>query len=136
MTHRYTILRGGIVLQGADATTPTATAIAWAAGVVLAIGGDADVSAISRGDSRFVELGGASVIPLESAGVARWPTTAVLDVGGPADLAILADDPRAPAGAPRTARPGLPTPIAIVRAGRVVAGRLPGTGATRDPSGP
>lgn len=101
MTHEYTILVGGLLLGASDARSP-ATAIAWAADTVLAVGGDAAVLAISRGDSKVVDLRGALIRPVD----------APLEVGSPADFEVLAGDP--------------PTPIALVRAGRVIAGELPG----------
>ncbi len=98
MTHEYTLLVGGrVVRSGGD---PEATAIAWAADTILAIGGDEEVRAISRGDSHIVDLAGATVMPAESG--------RALEAGGPADLAILADG-RA---------------LAVVRGGRVVSGSL------------
>jgi predicted amidohydrolase YtcJ len=118
MTHLYTLLVGGNVLARADA--PPATAIAWAHDTVLAIGRDEDVAAISRGDSRLVDLAGATVLPLGPSGDLRWPPAGVLEVGGPADLAVLDEDPRS-----RTS-PAALEPSALVRSGRVVAGRLPG----------
>ncbi len=100
MTHEYTILFGGVVLPGGEAQP--ATAIAWAEDTILAVGTDESVRSISRGDSRFVDLGGASVVPVEAG--------AVLEPGSRADLTVLAKDRR---------------PIAVLRAGRVVEGSLP-----------
>jgi cytosine/adenosine deaminase-related metal-dependent hydrolase len=120
VTHRYTLAIHGTVLAGPD--EPEVTAIAWAEGTVIALGDDADVRAISRGDSHVVDLGGACVVPLGTGPEAAWPAAARLEVGGPADLAILEIDPRDP----RAAGPRSPSAIALVRAGRVVAGRLPG----------
>ncbi len=69
MTHEYVIAVGGSVL-GTAATSvtepaitgePAATAIAWAADRVLAVGSDDVVRAISRGDSTFLDLAGCAV---------------------------------------------------------------------------
>ncbi len=122
MTHLYTLLVGGVVIPGRD--EPPVSSIAWAADTVIALGSDADVAAISRGDSHLVDLGGASVIPLGDAAAAVWPAHARLEVGGRADLAVLRTAPRG-ADAPEERR--LPA-LALVRGGRVVAGRLPGGG--------
>ena len=97
MTHEYTILTGGTVLAGKGA--PGCTAIAWAHDTVLLVGSDAEVRAISRGDSHFVDIGGLVVVPLGK----------TLEIGGPADLKLL--------GASSNV-------IAVVRAGRVVEGAL------------
>ncbi len=129
MTHEYTVLVAGTVLAGRG--RPPATAIAWAADTILAIGSDTDVRAISRGDSHVVELDGAFVIPL-GPGEPAWPSGAVLEAGGSADLVVLGRDPRA-AQDPR-AEPRAPLrPLAIVRQGRVVDGFLGGHDATRHP---
>ena len=106
MTHEYTILFGGTVIPGGDKAD--ASAIAWAHDTVLLIGSDDDVRAISRGDSHFVDLNGAYVVPL---GV-------TLETGGPADMAVTDADPRTSPTPPRT--------LAIVRAGLVVKGSLGG----------
>jgi predicted amidohydrolase YtcJ len=111
MTHEYTLLLGGTILTAPDA--PPASAIAWAEGFVLAIGSDASVRGISRGDSTTFELAGRFVVPLGPDGAPPWPPVGRLEVGGPADLAVLASDPR-PAGAA--------APLAVVRGGRLVAG--------------
>ena len=108
MTHEYTILVGGTVLPGARADE--AAAIAWAAGTILAIGAEAEVRAISRGDSRVVEVPGCFVVP----------TGAPLEIGALADLVVLDRDPRVEGSPPGT--------VAVVAAGRLVAGRLPGLG--------
>ena len=120
MTHRYTLLIRGTVISGRD--QPDVSAIAWAADTVIALGSDDDVRGTSRGDSHIIDLGGASVVALGEGPDARWPPSATLEVGGRADLAVLESDPRpidAPAGQRLSA-------LALVRGGRVVAGRLPG----------
>jgi predicted amidohydrolase YtcJ len=110
VTHGYTILVGAVVLPGGE--EPPAEAIAWAFDTILAIGEEAAVRSISRGDSHVLDASGGFVVPPEA------PSSARLEVGGPADLAILDRDPRiAAAGrSPRT--------LAVVRAGRVVSGAL------------
>ncbi len=108
MTHEYTVLTGGVVLRaGPGDAEPRATAVAWAEDTILAVGGDAEVRAISRGDSRFGDLRGAFVTPLGNA----------LEPGAPADFAILDHDPGASGVEPRT--------VALVRGGRLVEGHLP-----------
>lgn len=115
MTHEYTILLGGTVrtTPGRPHTTdlseapeaPFPTAIAWAHDTILAVGTDAEVRSISRGDSRFVELHGARVVPVAG----------TLEPGAAADLDVLAPDPAT--GSQRV--------IAVIRRGQVVDGRLP-----------
>ena len=122
MTHEYTLLVGAVVLPGAD--EPEAAAIAWAHGTVLAIGSEAEVSAISRGDSHVLDATGGYVVPIDEDGVVRWPSTARIEVGGTADLAVLESDPRLDGGAP------LPSVRAILRGGHVVSGWI----AALDPS--
>ena len=124
MTHLYTILVGGTVIPAREA--PPVTAIAWAGDTVIGLGSDAEMRDLSRGDSWFVELAGAAVVPLGD-GDAVWPVESTLEMGGRADLAVLAHDPR-------TGDPGLgerPVVVALVRGGQVVAGSLPGDGDTR-----
>jgi predicted amidohydrolase YtcJ len=119
VTHRYTLLVGGTVIAGAD--EPVVSAIAWAEDTVIALGSDDDVRATSRGDSHVIDLRGASVVALGEGPDVFWPPDATLEVGGRADLAVLEGDPRrmdAPAGQQMSA-------LAVVRGGRVVAGRLP-----------
>lgn len=134
MTHEYTLLLGGTVIPGGEA--PDATAIAWADDTILALGGDADVRGISRGDSHVFDLRGACVVALglENAGGptaraaagAAAPIAAALAIGGRADLAVLDRDPRVtvPDGAGVVTSPA--RTLAVVRGGRVVAGALPG----------
>jgi predicted amidohydrolase YtcJ len=62
VTHEYTILYDAIVLTG-DEACPRATALAWAADTILAVGETATVRAISRGDSRFIALPGRLITP-------------------------------------------------------------------------
>jgi predicted amidohydrolase YtcJ len=107
VTHEYTILRGGTVLGGAKGREP-ATAVAWAHDTVLAVGSDQAVQAISRGDSRVVDLQGAAVEPR--------PLGSTIEPGGRADFAIL----RSPSEAG-----GAQVVIAVIEGGRVVEGQLP-----------
>ncbi len=129
VTHEYTVLHGGLVLPGDG--VPAVRAIAWAADAVLAMGTDEEVRAISRGDSRFVDLAGRVVIPLAPDVPPSWPTPATLEVGGPASLAILETDPR------RGGEGASPLqPVAVVRNGRLVSGsfpRRPEAGPAREP---
>jgi hypothetical protein len=117
MTHEYVIgLRGRIEPVG-DQTAP-ATAVGWAADAILAVGSNANVRAISRGDSTFLDLQGCHVTPLpddiEAAiGAMRseggtadpqhdvgsrlvsegmLPADSVIETGSPADLAFWDDD--------------------------------------------
>jgi hypothetical protein len=101
VTHEYTILTGGFIAGGHATSRPTA--VAWAAGTVLAVGDDAEVRAVSRGDSHFVELAGAVVQPLSGG---------CLEPGDAADFEI-----RDPTGT-RT--------IAVVRGGHLVEGAFSG----------
>jgi hypothetical protein len=115
VTHRYTLLVGGTVLPGPEGRS--ATAIAWAEGVVLALGTDEQVRAVSRGDSHVVELHGAFVVPADAGDAPSWPRSTTLAVGDPADLDLLADDPRATSSPQRQ--------LARIRGGHVVSGALP-----------
>ncbi len=119
MTHEYTLLTRGTIIVGRD--EPDVSAIAWAADTVIALGSDDDVRGISRGDSHVIDLGGASVVGLSEGPNVPWPPDSTLEVGGPADLAVLESDPRL---ADPQAQHRLPA-LALVRGGRVVAGKLP-----------
>jgi len=120
VTHEYTILYDATVLTG-DEGCPRATALAWAADTILAVGETATVRAISRGDSRFIALPGRliTLLPDRPEAVERSLREAVgladasaadlilaslhrpgpkdpvrrLDIGEPADLAIWSADP-------------------------------------------
>jgi hypothetical protein len=86
VTHEYVIGLGGLI--AADPTGDgTPTAIAWAADRILAIGPDARVRAISRGDSVFLDLAGCSVTPLPG------DTARAVRVLG--ERGVSATDPRA-----------------------------------------
>jgi hypothetical protein len=108
VTHEYTILLGGVVIpSGGGDAEPVAhgpSAIAWAADTILAVGSDEEVRAVSRGDSHVHVLGGAVVRPADDGGR--------LEVGGRADMDLLAPDSA--------------TTIAVIRAGTIVEGALPG----------
>jgi predicted amidohydrolase YtcJ len=127
VTHLYTILVRGTVLPGRDA--PPVSAIAWAGDTVIGLGSEADVRAMSRGDSDFVDLAGAFVVPLGLPGDAVWPPAATLEIGDRADLAIVADDPRLDDPGARAG-----STIALIRDGVIVAGRLPRSINGRTPS--
>jgi len=130
VTHRYTLLLRGTVIPGHD--QPAVAAVAWADDTVIALGSGDDVRSMSRGDSQVIDLEGASVVPLGDGLDAIWPVDATLEVGGRADLAVLESDPRQPDA---TIRQRLQA-LALVRGGRVVAGRLPGgRNGGHDPSG-
>ncbi|MBI3751508.1 MAG: sigma-70 family RNA polymerase sigma factor [Chloroflexi bacterium] len=107
MTHEYTLLVGGTILAGLG--RPPVTSMAWAAGTIIALGSEDEIRGISRGDSEVLQLHGAFVVPLDPVGL--------IEIGGSADLAILATDRRGIATATR--------PIALIRGGHVVEGRLP-----------
>ena len=123
MTHRYTLLVGGTVISGPD--HPVASAIAWAEDTVIGLGSDDEVRGMSRGDSHVIDLGGASVVALAEGRGPCWPVDATLEVGGRADLAVLARDPREG----DLSRVRQLSALAIIRGGRVVAGELPGKAA-------
>jgi hypothetical protein len=144
MTHEYVIALGGRILGSggsrvdgaagdADGTRDIATAIAWAADRILAIGTDDAVSSISRGDSTFLDLDGCGVTGIprdleaaEAAARGAWERgdradlasmlvaagqpdpIDNLEVGAPAELAIWAPDP--------------PRVVALVRAGAFTTG--------------
>ena len=112
MTHAYTLLLGATILPGGGATA--CQAIAWAADTILIVGSEAEVRAISRGDSHVLALPGRFVVPLEDP----------LEAGGPADLLVLAADPR-------LGEPG--PPVAVIRGGVVEGGAPP---LARPPAGP
>lgn len=119
MTHLYTVLVGGTVIPGGG--EPDVSAICWAGDTIVAIGSDDDVWSISRGDSHRIDLEGRFVVPLGD----------VLEVGGPADLVVLNEDPRA-AGAPSGSGPPA---VAVVRRGRVLEGALLGGSHRASPGG-
>lgn len=104
--------------------------MAWAEGVVLLLGTDDDVRAISRGDSTVVDLRGAFVVPLGADDRVEWPPSATLEIGGPADFAILREDPRA-------GPPAAGASLTLVRGGHPARGSLrPGQGSPIAPSDP
>jgi len=101
VTHEYVILTGGRILTGDG--RPDCTAIAWAHDTILAVGADDDVWAISRGDSRLVQLDGARVEALNP--------PATLEAGARANLRVIGADGSA---------------LAIIRDGRLSQGSLAG----------
>jgi hypothetical protein len=107
VTHEYTILHDATVLTG-DEECPRATALAWAADTILAIGETATVRAISRGDSRFIaEAVALADMTRAEAILASFrrpdPTQPArcLEIGEPADLAEVAPRRRAARAASR-----------------------------------
>ena len=126
MTHEYTLLVGGTILCGLD--QPPMSAMAWAAGTVIALGTEEQIRGISRGDSRVFELHGGYVVPLAADGRFAWPPSVDLEIGGNADVAVLTSDPR-------LATEQAQRPIAVIRRGHLVDGRLPrATGSAGAPS--
>lgn len=148
MTHEYVIaLHGRIEPVGADARAGAATAIAWAADRVLAVGPDGIVRSISRGDSTFLDLRGCVVtaLPADPARAeallrevmevepARGPADrlveaglldpdSALESGAPADLAFweaIAEPGTGPEGRP--VQQGFRL-VAVVRAGAFTEG--------------
>jgi hypothetical protein len=97
MTHEYVIGLGARVLTSAhgDPGQAAATAIAWAADRVLAVGSDEAVSAISRGDSIFLDLGGCVVTAAAVDGDRE------LEPGSVADLDFWETGPSGQAPPPR-----------------------------------
>lgn len=93
MTHEYVIATGGVVLPPRGGTDPAATAIGWAADRVLAVGVDATVRSISRGDSTFLDLHGCAVTmaPTDPARAEALARTLVADGQGDALVERLAD---------------------------------------------
>jgi predicted amidohydrolase YtcJ len=109
MTHEYTVATNGFVLGGAG--SGRATALAWAEDTILAVGDDATVRAVSRGDSTFVDLAGRAVSAgQDAAGATARLRASVragsagpglealgldeLEPGSAADLLIWSHDPR------------------------------------------
>jgi hypothetical protein len=147
LTHEYVIALGGAVVgtgaAAGPATGPAATAIAWAADRVLAVGPDDLVRMISRGDSTLLDVRGCAVTAaprdvldaerllrnavatgrafdasglLSEAGLLDSPTAP--EPGSPADLAFWSADPEAMApGAAASLRI-----VAVVRAGAFTEG--------------
>ncbi len=110
MTHEYTLLVGATVLPGGD--RPACDALVWAAGTILALGSEAEIRAISRGDSHVMALPGRFVTALDSP----------LEVGAPADMMVLATDPRLMATGVATGADPSPGLLAVIRGGHVVEG--------------
>jgi hypothetical protein len=122
VTHEYVIGLGGIVASGdpgdPDASgrgaASSATAIAWAADRVLAVGSDADVRSISRGDSVFIDLAGCTVtmLPTETEPAARLVHQSGIRASDAAGLVdTLTGGGLLPAGA--TIEPGSPASLAF-----------------------
>jgi hypothetical protein len=86
VTHEYVIAIGGRIAGAHGVDGRVATAIAWAADRVLAVGSDDAVRAISRGDSTFLDLGGCAVTAADPG--------ERLEPGAPADLQFWRDEPR------------------------------------------
>lgn len=124
MTHEYTLLVNGTIRPGPGDVA--AGAMAWAEGIVLAIGDAEAVRSISRGDSTVISLQGATVIPLGARDEPAWPPSAQLEVGSPADLALLRVDPGSLTDEER--QDLRKYVIALVRGGHAVVGALPGGG--------
>lgn len=118
MTHEYVIAMRGIVVGTGRAGGPPASALAWAADRILAVGRDDAIRGISRGDSTFLDLRGCAVTRapsdraaaealLRAAAAAGRPFDAnallakagliaspsALEPGDPADLAFWSADP-------------------------------------------
>ena len=120
MTHEYTLLIGGTVITGRD--EPDATAIAWAADTVIALGSDDEV----RGRRAATRTSSTS----EARVSWRW-ATARTPAGRPTRRSRSAGPPIwrcwTPTHVNWALQPGGRLRLSlVVRAGRVVAGGLPG----------
>jgi hypothetical protein len=138
MTHEYVIAVHGLVEPCAPLPEgQPATAIAWAFDRVLAVGTDASVRAISRGDSTVLDLEGCIVTPLpddvRSAETLVEEAWSAGNHGSLGDLLVriglLGDDALLEPGSPSNlafwrAGPGdaRPRVVAVVREGAFIEG--------------
>jgi selenocysteine lyase/cysteine desulfurase len=104
MTHEYVIAIGGVIARPARQADAPASAIAWAADRIIALGSDDAVRAISRGDSTVIDLRGCRVTALDAGGS--------IELGDMANLAIW----------PAATDPASSEPVATVRAGAFTSG--------------
>jgi len=93
MTHEYVVALGGVIVGAVDADGEPATAIAWAADRILAVGHDGPVRAISRGDSTFLDLAGWLVTAPDPGGTPEPGAPADLEFRRPSSLGRGAPEP-------------------------------------------
>ena len=93
MTHEYVVALGGVIVGAVDADGEPATAIAWAADRILAVGQDGPVRAISRGDSTFLDLAGWLVMAPDPGGTPEPGAPADLEFRPPGSLGRRAPGP-------------------------------------------
>ncbi len=143
MTHEYVIATGGIVLGAPQTGGRIPTAVGWAADRILAVGSDAVVTAISRGDSTFIDVEGCAIGPAPNdpaaaerlirslvkagrpfgtiealGGAGLLETVEPLEAGAPADLAFW---DAVPETSPRASGSTLRI-VAVVRRGAFTEG--------------